>query len=94
MEKQELGSWEQVGYTGPGTNDNSTSTHTNVINYSEAANHVWTAVPEKPLNDCDNTMGWTLTPTADGTNVQYVPNSGNACVSLTPSWDNFSRATN
>lgn len=94
MEKQELGSWADVGYTGPGTNDNSSSTHTNVMNYFEADDNVWTAQPVKPLNDCTDQMSWTLTPTASGTNVQYEAEGSDNCVALTPSWDNLSRATN
>lgn len=93
MEKQEAGAWHQIGYTGPGTASGSTASKTNVINYSEAANNVWTAVPVADLNDCTTSMSWTITPGVSGTKVQYVPNTGNACVALTPSWSNFSRAS-
>ena len=94
MEKQAAGHWGEIGYTAPGTNDNTTSSHTNVIAYSEADNNVWTAKPKGDLNDCTTSMSWTITPTVDGTKVKYETAADTQCKSLTPSWDNLSRDTN
>ena len=93
MEKQAAGDWEQVGYTGPGSQKDKTSSATQVIKYFEAANNVWTAQPLGALNDCTTSMTWTITPTIDGTNVRYVTGGDTQCKSLTPSWDNLSRNT-
>ena len=94
----DLGSWEQIGYTGPGQQKNSTSSATNVFKYFEAANHVWTAQPTQKLNDCLTTMSWTLTPaviTGTGSNagnVSYTAGTANACTNMTPSFDNLQKS--
>lgn len=94
MEKQTAGSWTEVGYSAPGTKDDDSKSHTNVIEYTEAANNVWTAKPKSDLNDCTMSAGsWTITPTVGGTNVKYVTGGHANCTALTPSWDNLSRDT-
>lgn len=93
MEKQAAGDWEAVGYTGPGTTKDKTSSATNVLKYYEASGNVWTAQPLAALNDCETTNSWTITPTVDGTKVKYVTAADANCLALTPSWSNLSRDT-
>ena len=100
MEKQEAGTWEAIGYTGPGTQvaGNKSSSYTNVMTYTGSADgKTWTAKPSGDLNDCKAATAadiWQIVATPNGTNVQYVPNTSGNCVALTPSWQNLSRATN
>ncbi len=100
MEQQAAGTWEQIGYTGPGTQvaNNKSSTHTNVMTYTGSDDgKTWTAKPKGDLNDCKAATAadiWQIVATPNGTNVKYVPNTTGNCVALTPSWQNLSRATN
>ena len=93
MEKQDAGDWTAIGYSAPGTKDNASKSHTNVIEYTEEGSNVWTAKPKSALNDCETSMSWTITPTVGGTNVKYVTGGSANCIALTPSWNNLSRDT-
>ena len=94
VEAQALGSWMQIGYTGPGSNFSGGST-SSVFNYTEgtsAASGHWVATPTTKLNDCTNQMSWKLSAYVDNSNdgqanTAYKAFGDNECRGLTPAFD-------
>ena len=96
VEADSVGTWAQIGYTGPGSNTSSKA-QSAVFKYDEVAksgeNAGWSAKPAfAKLNDCETTEGWTLnaqfqrTGTNQG-NVGYKAAGDKDCTDLTPAWD-------
>ena len=99
VEANDIGKWQEIGYTGPGSNGASTSASA-VFGYAEVpkngsgnnATAGWKAQPKSKLNDCDGTEYWQL-------NTKYVVEAGQTqgnalyqtagsddCTALTPSF--------
>ena len=101
VEANDIGKWQEIGYTGPGSNGASTSASA-VFGYAEIAksgsgNNAtagWKATPKSKLNDCDGTDYWQLNTKyviADGEsqgNALYQVDAGSSadCTALTPSF--------
>lgn len=91
VEALDVGGWNAIGYTGPGSNSTGAS-ESNVFKYSELTTG-WKAVPKNKLNDCqtNTTKGWQLyahnsSNTAEGQgNVSYSEDNDTNCEALTPS---------
>ena len=99
VEASDIGKWQEIGYTGPGSNGSSTSVSA-VFGYAEVAKSGtganatagWQATPNSKLNDCTTAMNWTLTGkyiVASGEtqgNVMYKATGSDNCLGLTPSF--------
>ena len=95
VEALHIGSWGEIGYTGPGTNA-SNSAVSAVFSYSadnpsgNKAN--WVAKPLSKLNDCNTTDKWELKAfyveaDAGQGNVKYNTDaSSSVCSDLTPAF--------
>lgn len=88
-----IGSWMQIGYTGPGSNGSGTAKSA-VFGYAEGtqANGNWIATPLTKLNDCTAEMSWNLSAYLDNTNegqanVAYKAFGNAECRGLTPAFD-------
>ena len=96
VEALALGKWNQIGYTGPGSNSSSGS-QTNVFIYKEAASAPqWSVTTRSKLNDCaaNTANAWTLGAQLDTDatskgqgNVKYYTGGNANCTGLTPSFD-------
>ena len=92
VEALALGKWNQIGYTGPGSNSSSGS-QTNVFIYKEAvAAPQWSVTTRSKLNDCDANEVWTLNAQYISSgdqqgNVGYLATGDDDCTALTPAWD-------
>lgn len=94
-EKNAVGDWNQVGYTGPGNRQATNSYQSeNFAYYGETG--TWKAKNRVVLNECAaNTEAWSLTAsvpssaTAQGTKpMKLQKNDGDAiCLGLTPSFE-------
>ena len=98
-EKYSTGSWQEIGYTGPGTKSGS-SYQSNEFTYSEAAEGTWEATARHKLDDCAaGTKGWTMTAVVAGegaTNagdMQVTPGGVTECLALTPAFDKLARSS-
>lgn len=95
VEANEIGNWDRIGYTGPGSTFPSGS-ESGVFNYNEQSNAPqWVARPKSKLNDCNTTDYWALGAAVSGENegqgnVLYKTGAVSACTDLTPS---FSKLT-
>jgi len=103
-----IGSWQEIGYTGPGTNavvNSLGSAYSAAFNYSEDSKDDggdnWVAKPKNKLNDCDNTEKWKLSSYLDNSsegqsNVKYKAGGDPDCLGLTPAFEKLTegRATN
>ena len=99
-EKVKYGTWTMIGYSGPGTNNATTSTTTNFVydgtgitTESNAANQIgWKAKNVAKLNDCaGGTVHWQVKTKAatndkDGYTVEMTNDANGACASLTPNF--------
>ena len=97
-ESNVLGGWTMIGYSGPGSSDNASSSHTTNFGYSgsigaSATTNVqsaddWAATNLVPLNDCAATGKWSITsvPGNGGTVTFNAGITGNGCEPLTPSY--------
>ena len=66
-EKNEVGSWAEVGYKGPGSNGSESSV-TSTFNYAGGNEGTWSATAKVALNDC--TAGvWSVATTYDSGSV-------------------------
>ena len=96
-EKDDVGDWNQVGYTGPGQRKNSGSYESENFAYY-GVNATWTASNKVKLNECTVGGNWKLTATAnDASNnsqgqssmtltVDQNDGKGGLCLGLTPSF--------
>ena len=91
-----LGSWSEIGYTGPGSNSAS-GAKSAVFLYTEGVStgHAqWNAKPLQKLNDCNTDNQWILGAYLDNTqpgqaNVAYKASQASGktgCLELTPSF--------
>lgn len=95
VEAMALGTWSQIGYTGPGSNSASGS-QSSVLTYLETttAGEQWTAKPNgTKLNDCGTDKLWKLGAYYDNSkndqgqgNVLYKAGGDPECLGLTPSF--------
>jgi len=95
-EKNDVGDWNEVGYTGPGKRMTTVSYQSENFAYYQNGNTkgTWIAENRVKLNECNiNTAAWSLTAvagaeTAQGTSPMVLTvNSGDAiCLGLTPSF--------
>ena len=96
-EKNEVGDWNEVGYTGPGNRKTTVSYESaNFAYYQDGETEgTWIAENKVVLNECKaNTAAWSLTAsvpsaaTAQGTKpMKLEVNTGDAiCLGLTPSF--------
>ena len=95
VEAGKIGTWAEVGYTGPGSNSSS-GAESAIFLYTEkqvsGQTAGWIAKPKQKLNDCGTTNKWQLDAqyiTASGTqqgNVGYAANGDAVCKDLTPAW--------
>jgi hypothetical protein len=68
LERNELGTWTQIGYNAPGVKTGSGSGvayATTNFTYSESSSPNWEATNNVKLNDCLQGATWTITPTFD-----------------------------
>ena len=98
VEANGIGTWNQIGYTGPGANatvDSKGSAQSAVFKYTETATgdeaETWTANPLTKLNDCQSTESWWLKPKLDNSNegqsnVKYKVGGSDDCTGLTPAF--------
>ena len=98
-EANAAGDWNQIGYTGPGSRQNSGSYESeNFAYYGDKSgnNGTWTAANKVKLNECAIGGTWGLTATANALNAQGQSSmtvtvatddgQGGLCVGLTPSF--------
>jgi hypothetical protein len=91
VEATTVGTWSQIGYNAPGTQDNSASSHTNNFSYSDGKDGnkaKWSATALHKLNDCNKGTWWsTADATTDsdaGTTYVTIATGGDdACTGLT-----------
>ena len=97
VEKNELGTWKVIGYTGPGSNSASGS-ETGIFRYLEGESAPqWTVTTLQTLNDCskDQDNAWQLgAKLADDSeqgqgSVLYQADGEDDCEALTPSFVNL-----
>jgi type IV pilus assembly protein PilA len=103
QEKNDVGNWLQIGYSAPGTKDNTYSYHSNVFGYSGSDTEGvgdWVAVPSVDLNECTagTADAWKAEATLNGTagsasNFQISVTGDAKCTALTASWSSLSRAS-
>ena len=100
VEANALGTWSQIGYTGPGTSSANGSA-TGVFQYIETtpnnnAGTLWKAKALQKLNDCEKGKQWGLyvgmSGSAEDGQSNAVYNVGDDdtndyCLALTPSFD-------
>ena len=103
-----IGSWQEIGYTGPGTNavvNSKGSAQSAAFKYTESSTSNggdnWVANPLQKLNDCDKTESWKLSAYIDNSsegqsNVKYKAGGDADCKGLTPAFEKLTdgRATN
>ena len=96
VEASSIGSWAEIGYTGPGSNSSSGS-QSAIFLYTEKQKSGetagWEATPTagNKLNDCDAGEKWTLnaqriTSGDQQGNVGYNATGTKDCTDLTPAW--------
>jgi prepilin-type N-terminal cleavage/methylation domain-containing protein len=96
VEASKIGTWAEIGYTGPGSNTSSKA-QSAIFTYDEVAksgsNAGWEAKPtSSKLNECESTEKWRLdaqyisTGSQQG-NVGYKAGGDKDCTDLTPAWD-------
>ena len=98
-EKNTVGDWNEVGYTGPGNRKSTVSYESENFAYYQdgSAKGTWVAENKVVLNECvKNTAAWSLTAsvpsqeTAQGTKpmklTQNKPAGSDICLGLTPSF--------
>ena len=97
VEASAIGSWSEIGYTGPGSNSSS-GAQSAIFTYNEVAKTSggyagWEAKPTSAkLNDCDSNEKWTLGAQYISSgdqqgNVGYKAGGSKDCTDLTPAWD-------
>jgi hypothetical protein len=99
VEAGDIGSWEKIGYTGPGSTTSGRA-ESAIFTYTEIGvtghNAGWEAKPSSgKLNDCEASVQadkWTLHATFISAgdqqgNVGYLATGGSDCTDLTPAWD-------
>jgi len=95
VEAGAIGSWAEIGYTGPGSNSNS-GAQSAIFTYNEVQKNGntagWTAhATSGKLNDCDATEYWRLyaqyiTSADQQGSVGYNATGDAHCTDLTPAW--------
>lgn len=89
-----VGTWNEIGYTGPGSVASGLS-ESAVFNYTEgtSTDERWKAQPKQKLNECTTSKLWKLgaqldaAATANGQgSVLYKAGGVSACYDLTPSF--------
>ena len=95
-EKNEVGDWNSVGYTGPGNRVNTSKYTTTNFEYYEESAGDWKAKNVVVLNECKaNSVAWGWTATANtnnqgqgGMTLQQLSDTGDLkyCTGLTPSF--------
>ena len=100
-EKYEVGSFQEIGYTGPGTKSGSSYTSNEFAYYEGSAEGTWIAKNLHKLDDCTaGQEGWTLTARVAGESasnagdMQVTKGGVAACYALTPAFDKLVRSTN
>ncbi len=98
-----IGSWSEIGYTGPGSVTSGKSASA-IFEYIETAtaNEQWTVKTTQKLNDCaKGTVGWKLGAKLDEnnsatgqSNVLYKAGGTAACYDLTPSFASLTSGRN
>jgi len=99
VEANAIGTWSQVGYTGPGTSS-AGGTDGGVFAYKETApasgsqaGTTWKAEAKQKLNDCDKGGQWGLAVGIQGgeaegqSNAVYATGASSGCGDLTPSFN-------
>lgn len=94
VEAAAIGSWQKIGYTGPGASSQSGSTTQNFTYKEAAASPQWSAIAAKKLNDCTAGKKWTLGAAASANNdadgshydVAYTAGGDGECTGLTPAF--------
>ena len=92
-EKNDVGDWNQIGYTGPGNRQSTSSYRSDNFDYYGATG-TWKAKNRRVLNECAaETEAWVLTATVASVNAQGVAPMRLAksdvdaiCEGLTPSF--------
>lgn len=100
-EKYEVGSFQEVGYTGPGTKVSGSGYLSNEFGYTEGDEGTWQATARHKLDECAaSTTGWTLTAVvaAEGAtnagDMQVTTGGEDECLALTPAFEKLARSTN
>ena len=76
-ENNDTGTWQAIGYKGPGAQNNDGTSTTASFGYS-GAKGTWVATSSVALNDCAANSTWSLSTT-------YTPSSGNLVTTATSS---------
>lgn len=105
-EKVMYGTWQNIGYTGPGQQSNTSSTYSNNFRYdggaitseTTASQIGWQASNIAKLNDCAAGMHWKVTTTAVGSDSKdaYTADivegsTAGACAAVTPSFTSIGK---
>jgi hypothetical protein len=98
QEKQDVGTWQEIGYSAPGTaKSNKSKYESKVFVYTGADKAEWVATPVAALIDCarENAAdAWKLKATAEGTPKDVkIADNGTAphCLELTASWSSLQK---
>lgn len=104
VESNNLGDWNQIGYSAPGTKQSSATYITENFKYEDksfsVAKATWQATAQKNLNDCTAaaTSVWTLeavpNKTGEQTYIEFKADGDPKCTGLTPSFAKLTRTGN
>lgn len=103
IEKDDVGTWKEIGYTAPGVKGDESSFASKNFTYKGGAvtssATTWQATANSKLNDCEQGHGWYIdasyekqsASTSKAGNVVYRDGSStdDDCKALTSSWDNL-----
>ena len=88
-ENNAVGTWSQIGYKGPGSNNAAGSaSETSTFNYTDQGNGAWQAAAKVALNDCNNGT-WTVDTDYDSGNVTTKASTSDKEKCVTPLIPNF-----
>ena len=93
QEKQEVGTWPEIGYSAPGTRMTDKSSYeSSVFWFTGADTKGWNAKPKAKLNDCETTMGWHLLASKNNGDVKIEDQTSDPeCLELTASFKNLEK---
>lgn len=93
QEKQDVGTWPEIGYSAPGTAiSNKSRYESNVFYFSGAETKGWIAMPKTKLNDCEPTGKWEMLASVNNGDVKIADQASSPhCLELTASWKNLEK---
>ena len=90
-EKNDVGTWKDVGYKGPGSNKDDSNSETSTFTYAGASAGTWVATTKVALNDCPKDATWGVTTTYASTSggITTTATSSNETSCVEPLTPNF-----